>query len=58
MARRSDPTRHLRPMPERLQIGEFTLTVEAYTDTGSGSLARGELRGVSGVAWTGFDCGP
>lgn len=58
MARRVDPIRRVRAMPERLQLGEFTLTVEAYTNTGSGNLSKGGLRGVSGTAWTGFDCGP
>jgi hypothetical protein len=59
MGRRIGRIRPLQPaLPEKLLIGEFTLTVEAYTDTGRGRLARGPVRGVSGTAWTGFDCGP
>ena len=43
-------------LPDQLVIGDFLLTVEEYTDRGE-RLRGGNVRGVSGTAWTGFDCG-
>lgn len=56
MPPRVQPIRRLRPvLPEKLAIGDFLLTVETYTERGE-RLRGGGARGVSGTAWTGFNC--
>ena len=46
------------PAPEKrpltLLIGDFVLTVESYSDTGSNDPDHGTITGASGTAWLTF----
>ncbi len=44
------------PRPQTLLIGEFTLTVEDYSNQGVSNVANNEIVGASGTAWLTFNC--